>query len=185
NTKDILKDDIKDFAGTVIVVSHDRDFLDGLVEKVYEFGGGKVKENLGGIYDFLRSKNLENLRDLELTKSPTGQQMQASQESKKETDFSAKSTQQTEAPLHNSPKLSYAEQKAREKIIKKAEKKVKEAEDAISRLEALQKEIEEKISAGDTSQATLDAYAKAQKDLENGMSIWELATMELEELINC
>ena len=66
--------------------------------------------------------------------------------------------------------------------MKKAEKKVKDAEAEITRLEALQKEIEDKISAGDTSQDTLDAYAKAQKDLENGMSIWELATMELEEL---
>ena len=68
-TKDILKDAIRDFDGTVIVVSHDRDFLDGLVQKVYEFGGGRVRENLGGIYDFLRSKNISNLRDIELSKS--------------------------------------------------------------------------------------------------------------------
>ena len=67
-------------------------------------------------------------------------------------------------------------------MVKKAEKKVKEAEAEITRLETLQKEIEDKIAAGDTSQTTLDAYAKAQKDLENGMSIWELATLELEEL---
>ena len=60
-TKDILKDAIKDFDGTVIVVSHDREFLDGLVDKVYEFGGGKVKENIGGIYDFLKRKNLSRL----------------------------------------------------------------------------------------------------------------------------
>ena len=69
-------------------------------------------------------------------------------------------------------------------MVKKAEKKVKDAEAEIARLEALQKDIEDKIAAGDTSQATLDAYAKAQKDLENGMSIWELATIELEELKN-
>ena len=177
-TKDILKDAIRDFDGTVIVVSHDRDFLDGLVEKVYEFGGGKIKENLGGIYDFLRSKNLENLRDLELTKSPTGKQTESSsvQESNPET------RQQDNSASQISPKLSYAEQKAREKVVKKAEKKVKEAEEEISRLEALQKEIEDKIASGDTSQETLDAYAKARKDLENGMSLWELATMELEEL---
>ena len=65
-TKDVLKDAIKDFNGTVIVVSHDREFLDGLVEKVYEFGGGKVREHLGGIYDFLATKKLESLRELEL-----------------------------------------------------------------------------------------------------------------------
>ena len=178
NTKDILKDAIRDFDGTVIVVSHDRDFLDGLVEKVYEFGGGKVKENLGGIYDFLRSKNLENLRDLELTKSPTGKQSEPS--SVQETN--PKIGQEENSSSQSSPKLSYAEQKAREKVVKKAEKKVKEAEEEISRLEVLQKEIEDKIASGDTTQETLDAYAKAQKDLENGMSLWELATMELEEL---
>ena len=70
-TKDILKGAIKDFDGTVIVVSHDREFLDGLVDKVYEFGGGKVVENLGGIYDFLRKKNLGALSELELSTSPT------------------------------------------------------------------------------------------------------------------
>ncbi|MBD5278391.1 MAG: ABC-F family ATP-binding cassette domain-containing protein [Bacteroides sp.] len=180
-TKDILKDAIKDFDGTVIVVSHDRDFLDGLVEKVYEFGGGKVRENLGGIYDFLRSKNLENLRDLELTKSPTGKQAQSETPAEEER-ASTSSASSSASP--NEQKLSYAEQKARDKVVKKAEKKVKDAEAEIARLEALQKDIEDKIAAGDTSQATLDAYAKAQKDLENGMSIWELATIELEELKN-
>ncbi|MDO4334725.1 MAG: ABC-F family ATP-binding cassette domain-containing protein [Bacteroidales bacterium] len=176
-TKDILKDAIRDFDGTVIVVSHDRDFLDGLVEKVYEFGGGKVKENLGGIYDFLRSKNLENLRELELSKSPSAEQ------GKSKSDATRNNTQDSATDNVASPaKLSYAEQKAREKVLKKAEKKVKDSEAEISRLEALQKEIEDKISAGDTSAETLEAYAKAQKDLENGMSIWELATMELEEL---
>lgn len=173
-TKDILKDAIRDFDGTVIVVSHDRDFLDGLVEKVYEFGGGKVRENIGGIYDFLRSKNLENLRDLELTKSPTGKNPDPSPAQESSTTVTS--------PSQETPKLSYAEQKAREKVVKKAEKKVKDAEAEISRLESFLKEIEEKIAAGDTSSETLDSYAKAQKDLENGMSIWELATMELEEL---
>lgn len=175
-TKDILKEAIKDFDGTVIVVSHDRDFLDGLVEKVYEFGGGKVKENIGGIYDFLRSKNIENLRDLELTKSPTGKLS----ETKQSQEFTRSQTEVQQ--LQNAPKLSYAEQKAREKVVKKAEKKVKDAEAEISRLEALQKEIEDRIAAGDTSKETLEAYAKAQKDLENGMSVWELATIELEGL---
>ena len=68
-TKDILKEAIRDFDGTVIIVSHDRYFLDGLVEKVYEFGGGRVRENLGGIYDFLKKKNIEHLSELELSKS--------------------------------------------------------------------------------------------------------------------
>jgi ATP-binding cassette subfamily F protein 3 len=64
-SKDVLKQAIKDFEGTAIIVSHDRDFLDGLVEKVYEFGGGKVREHLGGIYDFLQKKQIENLKQLE------------------------------------------------------------------------------------------------------------------------
>ena len=68
-TKDILKQAIKDFNGTVIVVSHDREFLDGLVEKVYEFGGGKVKECLGGIYEFLEKKKIASLAELEIAKS--------------------------------------------------------------------------------------------------------------------
>lgn len=173
-TKDILKEAIKAFDGTVIVVSHDRDFLDGLVEKVYEFGGGKVRENIGGIYDFLRSKNLQNLRDIELTKSPTPSSVGTRRGASPESNATS--------AANNTPTLSYAEQKAREKILKKAEKKVKDAEVEIARLEDLQKEIEVKISSGDTSQETLDAYAKAQKDLENGMSLWELATLELEEL---
>ena len=173
-TKDILKDAIKDFDGTVIVVSHDRDFLDGLVDKVYEFGGGKVRENLGGIYDFLKSKNLESLRDLELSKSPSDTLRTSAGAKDSKTEVKKES-----APA---PKLTYAEQKARERMLKKAEKKVREAEEEISRLETVLKEIEEKISGGDTSAETLDGYAKAQKDLENGMSLWELATMELEEL---
>lgn len=183
-TKDILKDAIKDFDGTVIVVSHDRDFLDGLVEKVYEFGGGKVKENLGGIYDFLRSKNLESLRDLELTKSQTGKQANDIAQGSKPKVTQGASQAQTQDNKTAAPRLSYAEQKEREKNIKRAKKKVIDAEEEISRLERSLKEIEDKIAAGDTSQETLGAYAKAQKDLENGMSIWELATMELEEIEN-
>ncbi|MDE6342372.1 MAG: ATP-binding cassette domain-containing protein, partial [Muribaculaceae bacterium] len=132
-TKDILKDAIRDFDGTVIVVSHDRDFLDGLVEKVYEFGGGKVRENLGGIYDFLRSKNLESLRDLELTKSPTGGGTTSN------ANVKPAETPQPETASKEVRKLSYAEQKAREKMVKKAEKKVKDAEAEIARLEAQQK----------------------------------------------
>ncbi len=175
-TKDILKDAIRDFDGTVIVVSHDRDFLDGLVEKVYEFGGGKVRENLGGIYDFLRSKNLESLRDLELTKSPTGGGTTSN------ANVKPAETPQPETASKEVRKLSYAEQKAREKMVKKAEKKVKDAEAEIARLEEQQKELEDKIASGISDQETLDAYAKACKDLENGMSLWELATMELEEI---
>lgn len=181
-TKDILKEAIRDFNGTVIVVSHDRYFLDGLVEKVYEFGGGKVRENLGGIYDFLRKKNIESLNQLELSKSPA-QKAPAPQKSDSSQSAATEETpnpQQAEAP--KSRKLSYFEQKEQAKLLSKAEKRVKQAEADIETLEELQKSLEEKIANGDSSTETLDAYAKVGKDMENAMSHWELAQTELEEL---
>lgn len=177
-TKDILKEAIKDFDGTVIIVSHDRYFLDGLVEKVYEFGGGKVKENLGGIYDFLRKKNIEHLSELELSKSPSAR------EKKQDSANNTPSAQpvNTDASEKTERKLSYAEQKERARMISKAEKNVKKAEEDIAALEMKQKELEDKISSGDTSAETLEAYAKAGKDMENAMSVWELAQMDLDEI---
>lgn len=177
-TKDILKEAIKDFDGTVIIVSHDRYFLDGLVEKVYEFGGGKVKENLGGIYDFLRKKNIEHLSELELSKSPSAK------EKKQDSANNTPSAQpvNTDAEEKTERKLSYAEQKERARMISKAEKNVKKAEEDIAALEMKQKELEDKISSGDTSTETLEAYAKAGKDMENAMSVWELAQMDLDEI---
>ena len=181
-TKDILKEAIRDFNGTVIVVSHDRYFLDGLVEKVYEFGGGKVRENLGGIYDFLRKKNIESLNQLELSKSPS-QKAPAPQKSDSSQSAATEETpnpQQAEAP--KSRKLSYFEQKEQAKLLSKAEKRVKQAEADIETLEELQKSLEEKIANGDSSTETLDAYTKVGKDMENAMSHWKLAQTELEEL---
>lgn len=180
-TKDILKDAIKDFDGTVIVVSHDRAFLDGLVEKVYEFGGGKVRENLGGIYDFLRSRNIETLDELHLSKSPAVSQTSSSVNNtpdKKETkDETADNNK-----VRIGSKLSYQEQKERERVLKRAEKKVREAEDQISRIEADLNEIENKLSSGDASPETLNMYDSKKKELENAMSLWELAQMELDSL---
>lgn len=180
-TKDILKDAIKDFDGTVIIVSHDRYFLDGLVEKVYEFGGGNVKENLGGIYEFLRKKNINQLSDLELSKSPSTPDKQEKISAGVSIDYKP-----VENNTDNKPerKLTYAEQKERARLISKAEKNVKKSEDKISEIENLQKELEAKISAGDTSEETLEAYSRVGKDLENAMSMWELSQMELEEILN-
>lgn len=165
-TKDILKQAIKDFNGTVIVVSHDREFLDGLVEKVYEFGGGKVRECLGGIYEFLEKKKIASLAELELSKSPTN-----------------KPVENTEKVV-SERKLSYAEQREREKIVKRAEKKVADAEAEISRIEAYISEIEGKIAAGEVDNDIFEQHASMNKQLENAMSMWELATMEYEELKN-
>ena len=172
-TKDILKDAIKDFDGTVIVVSHDREFLDGLVEKVYELGQGKVKENLGGIYDFLRSKNLDSLKDLELSRSA-------------ETTSKNSGASEAEKTVSASPveerKLSYAEQKERDRTIRRAAKKIEEAENKVSEAESTLAAIEEKIAAGASDSETLKEYDEAQKNLENMMSLWEVAQQDYDEL---
>ena len=173
-TKDILKQAIKDFDGTVILVSHDREFLDGLVEKVYEFGGGQVKEMLGGIYDFLEKKRIASLRELELSKSVETNTPRA----KPETTKSAEESKQTTP----AKKLSYAEQREREKILRKAKKKVEEAEAEIARIEANLKSIEDEIANNSGDPDIYNRHAETTKALENAMSIWELASMELDEL---
>ena len=135
-TKDILKDAIKAFEGTVIIVSHDRQFLDGLVEKVYEFGGGEVKENLGGIYDFLNRKRMTELSELE--KRPTDSRTSNRPESNASSvNQSAQSNNSSVTPEESKSKrkLIYAEQKELDKILKRAEKNVKEAEKRIGELE--------------------------------------------------
>ena len=172
-SKDVLKQAIKDFNGTAIVVSHDRDFLDGLVEKVYEFGGGKVNEHLGGIYDFLQAKQLESLRELE---------MPSRQESKAKPQVCEQ--QQTPAKPE-SGKLSYAAQKEKARMIRMAEKRVKDAEDKVAALEAEIADLEAKLSAGDISDNSLfERHGALRKQLDNAMSEWELASMEKEQIIN-
>ncbi len=170
-TKDILKQAIKDFNGTVIVVSHDREFLDGLVEKVYEFGGGQVRECLGGIYEFLAELERNTIRPV-ADKTPAASKP-------KEADTSS------DVPASTAPaqrKLSYAEQREHEKLVRKARKKVEEAEAEISRLEQEVADIESAISAGNPPADIYDRHATATKQLENAMSLWELASMELEEI---
>lgn len=165
-TKDVLKQAIADFDGTVIVVSHDRDFLDGLVEKVYEFGGGKVREHLGGIYDFLQHKQMESLRELE-----------KSAPSKTDND-------QIQEPAVSSGKQSYAEKKEFEKQIRKAERLVKDAEAKVSQLEAELNVVEDKLAAGATDNDLFEWHGEVSKSLDAAMSEWEDATMELENLKN-
>lgn len=151
-TKDVLKQAIADFDGTVIVVSHDRDFLDGLVEKVYEFGGGKVREHLGGIYDFLQHKQMESLRELE-----------KSVPSKTDND-------QIQEPAVSSGKQSYAEKKEFEKQIRKAERLVKDAEAKVSQLEAELKVVEDKLAAGATDNDLFERHGEVSKSLDAAMS---------------
>lgn len=173
-TKDILKQAIKDFDGTVIVVSHDREFLDGLVEKVYEFGGGKVRECLGGIYEFLEKKKIENLHELERSATP---EKPAEQHKATQTTAGVQKQQPKEAP-----RLSYAEQREKDRQIKRARKKVEEAEAEVSRIEAEIAEIENTLASGSQTDPNIyDLHQAKQKQLENAMSVWELAVMEQEE----
>jgi len=172
-TKDILKEAIRDFNGTVIVVSHDRYFLDGLVEKVFEFGGGKVRENLGGIYEFLRKKNLDTLQQLELSRS---EKKPVRDESEADIHYDEKN------PDKGSRILSYAEQKEQAKAINRAEKAVKNCEEKIAGLEERLKSFEDKIAAGDASEETLTGYGDMQKELDVAMNQWEEATERFEIL---
>ena len=183
-TKDVLKQAIKDFTGTVIVVSHDREFLDGLVNKVYEFGGGKVRECLGGIYDFLERKKIESLRQLEMSPDtlPKAQKV-------KVTDVPAAVPSAPRPAADNEsrgggakPKLSYAEQREREKALRRARKKVEDAEAEVSRLEAEVKAIEDEMNGGNVSPEIFKRHADATKNLENAMSVWELAVGDAESL---
>jgi len=166
-TKDVLKDAIRDFDGTVIIVSHDREFLDGLVTKVYEFGGGVVREHLGGIYDFLQKKKMDSLNDLqrkpELSASPTAQN--------------------SESETVSENKLSYEAQKELNKKLRKLEKQVADCENKIENLE-------DKISAVELKMATpegasdMDLYAEHQKlkqEMDRVVEEWESASIELEE----
>lgn len=174
STKDILKQAIKDFNGTVIVVSHDREFLDGLVEKVYEFGDGKVRECLGGIYEFLEKKKIGALNELERNTPVKQEPLKPSDNSEKEA-----------APVRKqekSQKLSYAEQKEKEKMLRKARKKVEDCEAEIAKMEQIVAEIEAQMAAGQYDDALYAQHSEARKKLDNAMSLWELASMELESL---
>lgn len=169
-TKDILKEAIRDFNGTVIIVSHDRYFLDGLVDKVYEFGNGRVRENLGGIYEFLEKKKLSSLQELELSKL------------EKRSPGDAPLENPVTTPPVKESKLSYAEQKEKAKAISRAEKKVKMLEEKIESLENLLSEAEQKIAGGDVSSDTLGNYDSLRKDLETTMTEWEEESENLESL---
>lgn len=164
-SKDVLKNALKDFDGTVIVVSHDREFLDDLVEKVYEFGNKRVVEHLGGIYEFLERKKMQNLQELEVSAN-------------KATEAAADEN----VPTQN--KLSYEARKELNKAIKKQEKLIAESEKKIEELETSIADLEAKLAtpegASDTTLYT--QYADLKKALSETMDLWTEQTMELEEM---
>ncbi len=174
-TKEILKQAVKDFTGTVIVVSHDRQFLDGLVDKVYEFGGGKVRECLGGIYEFLEKKKLSSLNALN-SSAPS----RVAEPEKK--PVVAKAEPQPQA--QESKTRPYAEQREHDKAVRRARKKVEEAEAEVASREAAVKAIEDELASGSPTPDVYDRHAAAVKALENAMSVWELASLDLDALTN-
>ena len=163
-SKDVLKNALKEFDGTVIVVSHDRDFLDGLVEKVYEFGNQRVVEHLGGIYDFLEKKKMENLRELEVN-VPTSNESAAA-----------------EQPTEN--KLSYEARKEQNKAIRKMERAIAETEKKIESLENQIAEVEQQLATpeGASDASLYTKYSDLKKELSDTMDVWTEQTMELESL---
>lgn len=165
-SKEVLKKAIREFDGTAIIVSHDRDFLNELVSKVYEFSGGGVREHMGGIYDFLSKKKLENLQQLELSKSPA-----TSKQKEKEEHLSEN-------------KLSYQEQKEQNRLIKRKEKEVQEAEEKITKMEERLSEMETQLSTpeGAINFDLLQKYLETKNKLDAVMNNWERITLELENL---
>ncbi len=181
-SKDVLKEAIRDFDGTVIVVSHDREFLDGLVTKVYEFGGGAVKEHLGGIYDFLQKKKLESLDELGKASKPS---LAAS--AKANASAGGESSSAAGAAGGNATAgaaLSYEEQKERAKKVRKAEKAVADCEAEIERLEAEVAALEAKMATpeGAADLSLYEQHGQLKKQLDGVVEQWETASMELEEL---
>ena len=172
-TKDVLKQAIRDFNGTVILVSHDREFLDGLVSKVYEFGGGMVKEHLGGIYEFLQKKKIDSLNELQkgagLSASPTA---------------TAKGNGEQEAVQPSENKLSYEAQKELNKKIKKLERQVADCEASIEETEAAIAIVEEKMATpeGASDMQLYERHQKLKQQLDTIVEEWERVSMELEEV---
>ena len=199
-SKDVLKEAIKAFDGTAIIVSHDREFLDGLVDKVYEFGGGKVREHLGGIYDYLRAHNAESInqalanqggKGMASAGSPSGSSASAgssgsSSSSSSSGSGSSSSSSSASSSDTSSGKISYAEHKEQQKKIRKAEKAVKECEAKIEKLEARKAEIDALLMKPEnaTNMELVTEYTELMKTLDEENDRWMILSEELEEVKN-
>lgn len=179
-SKDVLKKAILEFDGTAIIVSHDRDFLDGLVNKVYEFGGGKVLEHIGGIYDYLSKKKLDSLQQLELSKSPT--KPEAPTKAAQINDNTKVSSKATSDVSRN--KLSYQEQKELNSKVRKAERQIEEFEEKIETFENEIAKMEIYLASpeGASDMDYLQKYLDIKTKLDKVMNKWERSTLELEKL---
>ena len=166
-SKDVLKEAVQAFNGTVILVSHDREFLDGLVSKVYEFADGKVVEHLGGIYDFLRRRNLDSLADIGKMKGGPAVQVQA-------------------ADKTGAGKDDYEQRKQQERERRRLQKRVDDAEKKVDKLSAEIKDIEEWLAtpSGAQNQEMFTAYGKLREELAQVEQEWETAMETLENYNN-
>ena len=167
-SKDVLKEAIKAFDGTAIIVSHDREFLDGLVDKVYEFGGGKVVEHLGGIYDYLRARNASTIQEA--------------------IDNKTDNVTQTSAPSESNTdnKQSYLERKEWQKKLNKAEKAVKECENRIAKMEQRIKELDALLadSKNASNMELVTEYTTIKQHLDEENEQWFTLSESLSELKN-
>ncbi len=193
-SKDVLKEAIKAFDGTAIIVSHDREFLDGLVDKVYEFGGGKVREHLGGIYDYLRAHNAESInqalanqggKGMASAGSPSGSSASAGSSSSSSSGSGSSSSSSSSSDA-SSGKISYAEHKEQQKKIRKAEKAVKECEAKIEKLESRKAEIDALLMKPEnaTNMELVTEYTNLMKNLDEENDRWMILSEELEEVKN-
>ena len=179
-SKDVLKEAIKAFDGTAIIVSHDREFLDGLVTKVYEFGGGTVREHLGGIYDFLQSKKISELNQLGMTVRTARTESPQASDSK-----SAGVGLTTDKPA-TAKNVSYAERKEQQKMLRKAERAVEESERKISDMERRLKELDDLLMLPEnaSNMEFVTEYTSTKKALDEEVERWERLSEELEKLNN-
>jgi ATP-binding cassette subfamily F protein 3 len=184
-SKDVLKEAIRAFDGTVIVVSHDREFLDGLVTKVYEFGGGRVREHMGGIYDFLRSRRITELS--ELGASVQGGKSGITGQSGKtgHSGISGQSGVSSQAGFASpTPKQNYAEHKEQQRRLNRAERAVKECEQKIEKMESRLKELDALLcdpkNASDMTLVT--EYTDTKRSMDEEVERWEKLSETLEEL---
>ena len=177
-SNDVLKAALQDFNGTLICVSHDRDFLNGLVNKVYEFGGGHVKEHLGGIYDFLRARRLSNLDDLNRTNSDERSRKMPSKNDgqttvKRQSNDGQSQGQATVEPLSGAQ--DYAAQKAAAAERRKKEKQIAQIEEEIAALETRQAEIEQQLAIPENqTQELFHKYESIKHQIEQQLYVWEL-----------
>ena len=184
-SKDVLKEAIKAFDGTAIIVSHDREFLDGLVDKVYEFGGGKVREHLGGIYDYLRAHNAENINAaLAASEEANGSAGRLSSGGSPSGNSKSAANATANGSIPASGKQSYAEHKEQQKKIRKAEKAVQECEKRIASLEKRKREIDEMLMKPEnaTNMELVTEYTSLMKKLDEENDNWMTLSEALEEL---